>query len=94
MLHHSLAGRFPKPMDGSYVADSPGYRTFFACSRLLVCLTFDAWCPISDLLEEARHRTPTKVHDVIAAYSTVIHYDVPCPQGYCIPLFKISHLVR
>lgn len=42
---------------------------------------------------KARHRTPTEVHDVVAAYSAIIHNNVPCPQGYCIPLDKLSHLV-
>lgn len=77
---------------GSYIANAPGYRALFACGRLLICLTLDAWYQVSDLLPPGHEMTPTEIHDVVAADSAIIHNDVPGPKSYRVPLYMISHM--
>ncbi|KAF6032171.1 hypothetical protein EB796_009521 [Bugula neritina] len=36
----------------------------------------------------------TQIHDMISTNGTIVHHNIPCPQGYCIPLkqsMTISH---
>lgn len=33
-----------------------------------------------------------QVHDVVTADRTVVHYDVPGPEGHCVPLLDLETL--
>jgi hypothetical protein len=78
----------------TYVANAPSDCTLLARGGSLISLAFYTWrefrIPSSSSLKGDKL---TKIHDMVSADGTVVHDNVPRPQGDSVPLTLRQYLI-